>query len=216
MFLKRILVLFTFEKFILAYFPYGLKVMMFRIQLQNISQHTLKILFCIFLCSIMINFHFIWTADLQNGQCLHFPSTTFFSAKIGPILNAVLNNYIPFCIILLLNCLISFKLYENKNKFHRSKSAHSISKGMSSQARVTLNLLVITFSFVILTCPTQTLNTIIYATPNLFSQPYVIFIRSLFTVLSKSYYCINLYFYLAINRSFRLKFLYLLRKILCL
>lgn len=212
--------LFTLEKFILIYYPLGLRVKSIssrNFQVQNITNFAFSIIIGIFVSSVLINLHFIWTADLEGPQCLSFPPYSFFSRSVGPILTAVLNNYIPFFLLLLFNMFICKRLSESSQRIEKGtkKNKKTTSKGQNKDKKyLTVLLVLITFSFIVLTGPTQTLNTIIFAKPEFYKEPFIIFLRSLFTVFSKLYYTIGLYFYLVINKRFRVKFKFIIENII--
>ena len=205
---------FTFVKFLIIYFPnsieINLKFARFVIPIQKVTDNSLRIICIIGVLSVLINIHLLWTANLQNLSCLSFPSASFFSKEVSPILTAVLNSYIPFLSLLTLNFAISIKLMRTKENVGKKKEKSKFAKN-----NITILLMTISFLYVILTAPTQTLNTIIYAKPELFQQPFYQFLRSFFTVLSKSYYCINFYFYLIINKEFRKRFFIIIQRIFC-
>ena len=209
---------FTFVKFLIIYFPIeieiNLKLARFKrdivIPITKVTDNSLRIICIIGVLSILINLYLLWTANLEDLSCLSFPSTSFFSSEVSPILTAVLNNYIPFISILTLNCAISIKIMRTKENVDKT-----IYKSNFAKNNITILLMTISFLYIILTAPTQTLNTIIYTKPELFKKPFYQFLRSFFTVLSKSYYCINFYVYLIINKEFRKTFCIIIHRIVC-
>nr|QVK45710.1 G protein-coupled receptor [Proales similis] len=198
-----LLVMFTLEKLLIIYFPLGLKTTGQRtLPVQNIGNYAGRVALGVLLFALSFASLMFWSADLENSFCTIYTSFTFFNSRVAPIMAVITYTYLPFVLILAMNSLICIRL------LRREKVAPSGSTGAAKKTSRTLTilLLLITFSFLLLTLPINMLNTIIYANGQLFRSTRVQLVRQVCVTLAKSYYGISLYFYLAVNKKFRSRF----------
>nr|QVK45709.1 G protein-coupled receptor [Proales similis] len=208
-----LLVMFTLERMLLIYFPTGLRLGSNRhYRVQTITNWPGSIVLTVILAGLLFCAFFIWTASIERTFCIIYKSNDQFSSQVAPYLSAVVNLYVPFLIIFVLNSMICVRLVNKEKAVQRSAAA----SGRRSNRSLTLLLLVITFAFLLLAAPLQTLNTIIYARSELFRLASIQLARSALTILAKLHHAINFYFYLAMNKQFRLRFALLCKRCVCL
>ncbi len=106
---------------------------------------------------IAYNIHVFWTLGLvrhsKTGRVLACgPSVDdYFMMKVFPILKLVSYSILPFCIVLVLNVLITFRLWKNRSSISRADGSNSSSR--VSQNRITIMLLTVSFVWLLMTSP---------------------------------------------------------------
>ena len=113
--------------------------------------------FLMTLALCLYKLHLFWTIDLLHlkgkTKCASIRSS-YFMVSVYPLLKLASYTIVPFVIVLVLNTLITYKLWKNRKAFQtmlRRNRDHPSHK--STQYRVTVMLLTVSFVWLLLTAP---------------------------------------------------------------
>jgi hypothetical protein len=196
---------------------------MYSFPINNISRYASKLLITVLLFSTASNIHFLWSSHLEHNECLAYPSLSKNEIIIKPVTVAILYSYAPFIVLSTMNLLVAYKLFKANSVFNlpnielrercdqcnqKSTSNYCNSTRRMSVVRqsTTLVLIAISFLFILLTSPLQTLNIFIWSDPRLNNDANIVLLRTSLSLLSKLNHSLNFFIYLAIGKRFRSQF----------
>ena len=122
------------------------------------ARYITLILLCV---AVGYNLHIFWTIHLYHKMpgghlsCSHYKSDIFME-KYFPYLKLTTYSILPFTMVLFLNILITYKLWQNKKSIKIRRDSPSSSNQKSTnhpQHKITIMLLVVSFIWLSLSAP---------------------------------------------------------------
>ena len=168
---------------------------------------------CIFVFFTLFNILHLFMSDMDGARCVPWGKGTHFIKQFYFYIEMVIAFILPFILLLIINCVIIFTLKKRSSLIistselqGQGQNEGQTKKAKTSDRQITITLLVVTFSFLLLTTPIYIL--FIYNmpfrmvnTPRGFATFYFIYHLG-----EKSYYtnyAINFFLYVISGQKFR-------------
>ena len=196
----------TFERFYSIILPH--KAASF-----NTVKKAKMTIVCIFVIFTLFNIPHLFMSDMDGARCVPWGKGAYFFGQFYFYIEMVIAFILPFILLLIMNCVIIYTLKKRSSLIistselqGQGQNEGQTKKAKSSDRQITTTLLVVTFSFLLLTTPIYVL--FIYNmsfrmvnTPKGFATFYFIYHLG-----EKSYYtnyAINFFLYVISGQKFR-------------
>ena len=142
---------------------------------------------------------FMWEVD-ANGSCHFAPQHEYFAQYISQWLSSAFYSYIPFLILVILNCILIRNIARADKK--RQEMSNNLQKGMTEKFIKTA--VAICVSYLLFTTPLSIFYTLSF-TQGLFNyeSPEFALADSLIGLIGISNYAVNFYLYAVTSETFR-------------
>jgi growth hormone secretagogue receptor len=148
----------------------------------------------------------LWAWELnESGECDMVPKWVKFQSEIGPWLSGTIYSYVPIVLLVVLNSLLCYKLWDTR----KSRQAKlGLNKGAplsdSAERKVTITVVVICLAYILLTTPLALFYVILFLAGEFINPgPELALGECLILILGLSNHAINLFLYVLTSSRFR-------------